>query len=238
MNKQVKQSEELSIPHHRILLVWQSYFLAASVMGGFAIFFINHAQTGAISSADKIMLASIGLTTLFCLFLFVLPWILPYKYTHTTKYLAKKLKKPKTWCSTLIITGVIFIGGAYLVAQIPAIQEPFSKGILLHLQPVLGWLSALGLLTLLTLPIARYGSSIWHHFPKEKIFYFSLIYIILILIGWGLISGPFIKTESRFTGWNSLGVPVFETQVLTAWLAIVVILLITTYYQKNKQTIL
>lgn len=233
MGKQEKPNNAFTTHPQRILLVWRLFFIAATMLGGISAFYMLSTKTGGISSVDRLILAGISLAALFFLFLFLLPWSLPNKYTDITKFLAHTLKEPKYWCSTLILAGIILIGGTYLITQTPTVQEPFSKGILLHLQPIFSWLSALGLLTLIALPTARYGSSIWHNLPKEKLFYFTLLYIILVFAGWGLISGSYIKAESRFTGWNSLGVPILETQILTAWLAIVLILLITAYYHKE-----
>ena len=233
METQRNNHKKHTSTNQRTLTVWRLYFLAAAIMGMVSILYLHHLQTSPLSRVNHVLAAGMGVLTLFFLFLLILPWITPDRYLRIETAITNILNKNRYWCTVLILSGFIFLGAIYLTAQASSIQEPFSRAIILHLQPVLGWLSGLGLLTLIALPITRYGNSIWQFFPKGKIFYISLGYIVVVLISWRMISGPHIKLESEFLGWWDLNAPILETQVLIAWFAIIIILLATTYLQKK-----
>ena len=54
---------------------------------------------------------------------------------------------------------------------------------------------------------------------KRKIFFLSLAVFGLILLGWSWVTRTTFEIASSRTGFNGIGVPVIETQLLLAWIA-------------------
>ncbi len=112
---------------------------------------------------------------------------------------------------------LLFLGTCYFVTLTPDITEAYTRAYIERLTPLALWLAGISALTLSTLLIWRYGLAPRKILPRGRVFYIALIIFGLIFALWIWIVRSQYKTESTITGWNSLGIPILETQVLIAF---------------------
>ena len=68
------------------------------------------------------------------------------------------------------------------------------------------------------------GVVCWRCVRHGRLFYYLLLAFAAIFLGWSWVAGTVMSSESQRVGWNLLGVPLVEWQVLVAWTAGVLML--------------
>jgi hypothetical protein len=123
------------------------------------------------------------------------------------------------WALTMLVLGLVFFFGAYIFTLLPEIEEPVARSYLGRLAPMLVWLTGLSAQGLLLGLIVRYGKGIRNLRPRERSFYVVLLVLAGFFLLWAWVAKSVLPLESKIVGWNTLGVPFLETQILIAWLA-------------------
>jgi hypothetical protein len=120
----------------------------------------------------------------------------------------------------VLFSGISFLG-PLVFSQLfhlgNVVSDPYVRGYLVRLQPILFWGLGLGFHTLLALPFIRYGVPDFGKIFQGKIFRLSAaIFIVLLLVGIGIaISGVGIEPDR--VGWDAPGVPVIPVQSWLVW---------------------
>jgi hypothetical protein len=142
------------------------------------------------------------------------------------------LGKPRRYGLLVILTTSGLILGLYLALLAPDVSEPFSQAILERLQPLALWGSGFCAQTLLLLVLIRHGPDKEHFYPLGRIVGGILLAVSLLFLSWNLVVDTAFSVESRIRGWNELGTPIIETQVILGWT--IGMMLLAVFYFLNQ----
>ncbi|MBN1145825.1 MAG: hypothetical protein JXA78_01115 [Anaerolineales bacterium] len=217
------------------LAIWRAYWLAAILQGVSALVFLLQTQSEAKSafllglSPTRIAIALSMLAALAAFtWLLVQTWIYPQSFDQRIAWLRSLMARQMAWGLVLLLAGLLFLGGLFLVTLTPEIDEPFTRAYFDRMLPLAAWGAGLGAQTLIALLLLRYGPAVVELRPPGKPFYLALIIAGAILLAWFWIARPVIPQETMIVGWNSLGVPLLEFQLLLAWIAGMIMLALTS----------
>ena len=209
--------------NHPAFLGWRIYFGLAAVLGVLVIGSLlrmpseDHLIAGISASRLVIILAILGMTVLFGL-LFL------QSYRASDWFGKAVVQRVRSWLDRPWIQGIAWvltllgaILGIYLVLLAPEISEPFARAILIRTQPLAIYAAALCTQTILMLLLHRDHYQVQKMLPRARWFILLGLLLGLFLFLWDWIVQNTFLTESKFVGWNDLGVPILETQVLIGW---------------------
>jgi hypothetical protein len=128
------------------------------------------------------------------------------------------LQKPKVWGIWVVSSILFLISGIFFTIITPEITEPFAAAYFLRLQPYALFVAGLSAQTLLALPLMRFGAE-WKQKLREtpELMHIALLYGVFLLIGGGLqIHLSSVGPDP--VGWNSLGTPILDIQVMFVFL--------------------
>jgi hypothetical protein len=119
-----------------------------------------------------------------------------------------------------LFSGISFLG-LLVFSQLfhlgNVVNDPYVRGYLVRLQPILFWGLGLGFHTLLALPFIRYGVPDFGKIFQGKILRISAaILIVLLLLGIGIAISR-VGIEPDKVGWDAPGVPVIPVQAWLVW---------------------
>jgi hypothetical protein len=171
-------------------------------------------------------------TALAFVWLLVESWIIPSRYEQRIQRLASLLSRRKAWGLGILATGMLFLAGSYFIALVPEVTEPFTLAYFERLLPLVIWGTGLSAQTLIVLPILRYGAKVVNLRPKGKAFYLTILLAAGILLIWSWVVKAILPHEIHI-GWNSLGAPILEFQILLGWAAGMLMLLFIVWATKN-----
>ena len=224
-----------------VLAIWRLYFLGAILVGVYSVLQILGSRSEAGFLSFRATSTSILLVVAFLLLSVAFAWMLLQSWRHperVTEWLDRLFARlQRVWCLALLLVGVIFLSGCYLILQMPDIAEPFTSGIFYKLLPLIVWITGISGLTLLALPLIFYGPDLFKHLPRSAVFYSSLILLAAFFLLWIWVAQNWLQVETKRTGWNSLGTPIIETQVLVAWLGGLFMLLLLTMLQTKSEKV-
>ncbi|HSQ26912.1 MAG TPA: glycosyltransferase family 39 protein [Anaerolineales bacterium] len=236
--KQGQKQREKTSPHLRALL-W--FWLVGVLQGLLAIGLILAGRTATESgislslSASRLLVAGLVLLpTILFLSLAYLHRSNHPKYQRWAANLRERLDDQRFWLLGFLLSGIVFFAGGYLITATPEIEEPFTRSLLENILPLVIYLSGLATQSLLLLLSLRLNQL--REIPKPKIFLFSAFLLGLTFLTWAWIAQVALPQESQVRGWNSLGVPIMETQLFLAWAISLVFLVILTVMERGKQT--
>ncbi|GAB4578748.1 MAG: hypothetical protein Fur0022_14840 [Anaerolineales bacterium] len=126
-----------------------------------------------------------------------------------------QLQTPVGWGLWLVGSVLLLISGSFFTLITPEIAEPFAAAYFLRLQPLALLLAGLAGQTLLILPLLRDGSYTLHKNP-ELLRVVGLYGVFLLLAGG--IDLHLRRIDPDPVGWNTLGTPLLDTQVLFVFL--------------------
>jgi hypothetical protein len=205
-------------------LIWRVYFLLAALQGASAVVFslgILAKKEAAfpldLSLGRMTIVAVLMIVMLTFAWLFLEAWFRPVRFDKRTERLAVFLSRPKVTGSAMILIGFGFIVGSYFITLVPEITEPFTKGLFDRLLPLVIWGTGLCAQTLIALPLLRNGVEAFKKLPGGKPFFLSVAIFGVIFLVWSWVSHTILPQESQVTGWNGLGSPIIETQLMLAW---------------------
>ncbi len=207
---------------HNLSSLWL-FWLTGAAQGLLAIAFLLRkslsSSTGGaagISSTRLLAITLILLPTFLFLVLAFLHTTNQPKYKNWLKRLNQYLVNERFLLSLLLAFGGVFLASTYLITVTPDMEEPFTRSLLENFTPLLMWVSGLAAQSLLFLSSSRIKAC--RNIEKPKIFLISVVIFGLTFIAWAWIAQVTLPSESQIRGWNSLGVPVMETQLWIAWL--------------------
>ena len=133
----------------------------------------------------------------------------------------------------LILLTLCAIGGSYFILLGYDVTEPFTKAYFVRLQPLVYWVVGFSIQSLIALPIIHFGSKFHKFKPRNKILTTALLVFGFFLLVWLWIAWSRIGLEAESVGWNYLGTPVLETQVLIAWVIGIAILFLSPLLERG-----
>jgi hypothetical protein len=204
------------------LFLWRAYFTLVILQGIIALglIFQSSSETGlflglsSIRSAIAVGLLCASLAATWCL---VDSWRKPQKCIVRVNRLIIWLEKPERWARLSLLMGLILVVGSYQLTLIPELEEPFTAKLLARLVPVIVWITGLCAQTLAALLYIRFGKDTLKLHPKVRVFWVVLAYFCGVFLVWVWATRSVIPVASEKVGWNLLGSPILESQVLLAW---------------------
>jgi len=149
----------------------------------------------------------------------LISWMKPARAERQIVALSRLPERPKRYGSLVVLFGLVFTAGLYLITLYPEISEPFTAAVMTRLLPVILLLTGLSLQSLLALLLLRGGLTGRGIFNGNGVFWLSIALFSLCILLWGWVVNNTLQSETAITGWNDLGAPILETQVILAWLA-------------------
>ncbi len=214
-------------PHdltHRstILSLWRIFFglIALQGLGVLVSYLQTRSETGLLLGFSGIRLAIVAgvlLLTAAAAWLFVGSFLFPIHYHQRAVCWADWLSRPVRWGYLTLLSGILLYFSCYLLTLYPDITEPFTRGFMERLIPIIAWLTgacALTLILMIYLGRAR-GIPVPGRIPRS--FWLFLAYFCAALLAWFWVSRTVLPIASSRVGWNQLGVPVLEGQLVLAW---------------------
>jgi hypothetical protein len=215
-----------SFPERRIarLPLWRVYFALLILQGFFTLtlIFQSRSETGLLLGLSSIRAAiAAGMLGIMAAagWALVESWRKPQTCIQRVDQFMIWLERPERWARFAVLMGLILAAGSYLLTLMPEVQEPFTAKLLARLAPVIAWLTGLCAQTLAAILYIRFGKDILKFRPKGKIFWVVLAYFAGIFLVWIWATRSVIPVASGKVGWNLLGAPILEYQVLVAWLS-------------------
>ncbi|HNB54470.1 MAG TPA: hypothetical protein PK530_21165, partial [Anaerolineales bacterium] len=125
-----------------------------------------------------------------------------------------QLQKPSKWGGWVVGSVLLLISGSFFTLITPEIAEPFAAAYFLRLQPLAYLVGGLAGQTLIALPLMRDGIN-WREklLKNPEMLRVAGLYGVFLLIAGGL-DLYLARIEPDQVGWNTLGTPLLDTQVL------------------------
>lgn len=213
---------ELSLTENRpgLLRLWRA-FLALAVLQCLAALGITWSLRAVASNTRGLIEFIIAGAVLLLLFGFIV--LLVQAWTNralTDQRLASLLRfvrHPNRFAFLAVLTSALFFLGVFTATLVPETSEPFTRVILEKALPVALLAAGLSLQTLAGLLIIRHGG-LRFDLSGKRVFGSILILTLAFFLYWSWLLATVIPSVSRVVGWNTMGVPILEQQVLIAWL--------------------
>jgi len=209
------------------------YLLLVVIQGLVALVIITQAKSEESSnfihglSYTKLIIGSIILVvSIFSVILLVETWTNATRFQKRVTRLFQIIFLPKVFKISILFLGGLILSGSYFITLVPDISEPFVFGVFSRLLPVAIWITGLSIQTIISLLILNYGTNLFSYRLKGKAFVLITLLLLGIFLSWFLVMKAVHTMEFRSTGWNSMGVPILEYQLLIAWGAGMVTLLV------------
>ena len=207
------------------LRFWRGFFLLAGLQSLLALSLLlrGMSETGS-RLIFGLSLARLGLGAIILALLVVfgtllaVSWITP---GWTRKQIARVRhlrNRPRLLGSLILLFGVGLFFGAYAASLTPEVSEPFAAAIFQRILPLVLLGAGLSAQALLALLLVRSKVNFTEQLKGQGIFWGGVILFCLFFVGWGWVVRHTMPVKSAITGWNDLGTPLLETQVILAWL--------------------
>jgi hypothetical protein len=222
-------SNSPSEPRIAALLLWRLYFALVILQGMITIglIFQSPSESGlfmGLSGTRAALVVGILGLLIAAVWGLVESWRKPQRCIDRVDRLAVWLEKPGRWARLALLMGFILVAGSYQLTLVPELQEPFTAKLMTRLLPVIFWITGLCAQTLAALLYLHFGKDALKLGPKGKLFWSVLAYFGVIFLVWSWATRSVIPVASEKVGWNLLGSPILESQVLLAWVPALVLL--------------
>jgi len=214
------------------LLLWRVYFALLILLGIGAIGLMlqSPSETGqflGLSTARGVIFV-IGLCILTAAGLALLTsWRKPQACLNLIGRLVSWLDKPPHWGRLVLLNGLLLIVGSYQLTLLPNLEEPYTAKLMARLAPLTMWIAGSCALTLAALIYVRFGKDSLKLRPKGAPFWLTLAYFAGIFLIWGWVIRTIYPIAAGKRGWNLLGTPILEYQILIALLSGILLLWLT-----------
>ena len=218
---------------------WRIYFGGAIFWGilAFALLIINISLSGSVIAGFSFMrlIAVIGIiiAILASAWFFLMSWAKPVMVEKSIDRLTTRLRQSNVWCIALLLTGLIFMTGSFIITLTPEISEIYTKVLYARTLPLIIWITGLSAQTLIFLFLFRYKKDLPGQIEKHNFFLITLVIIALLFVAWGWVAQTSFQTESETAVLNRPNAPILETQVLIAWAAGMAILGVIILFNRN-----
>jgi hypothetical protein len=143
------------------------------------------------------------------------------------------LNRKNNFGITLIFLTLCALGGIYFILVGYDVTEPFSKAYFVRLGPIAYWLVGFSILSLIAIPLIHLEYQFHKFKPRNKILLTAFLIFGFFLMVWLWIAWSRIGLEAESVGWNSLGPPILETQILIAWVVGIVFLILSPFLERG-----
>ena len=133
----------------------------------------------------------------------------------------------------LIFLTLCALGGIYFILVGYDVTEPFSKAYFVRLGPIVYWLVGFSILSLIAISLIHLEYQFHKFKPRNKILLTAFLIFGFFLMVWLWIAWSRIGLEAESVGWNSLGPPILETQILIAWVVGIVFLILSPFLERS-----
>ena len=138
----------------------------------------------------------------------------PKWFTRFGGGLVTHLQKPKIWGTALVSCIFLFISSVFFILITPEITEIFAKAYFDRLQPFALVFAGLSGQLLIALPFLRFGLEWKQNLQAQpELMRVALLYGAILLV-WGGLDLYLLRIEPDPIGWNTLGTPLLDTQVI------------------------
>ncbi|OGO62609.1 MAG: hypothetical protein A2Z45_08640 [Chloroflexi bacterium RBG_19FT_COMBO_55_16] len=222
------------------LNAWRTYLLLAAVQGGIALALLlqTPSEPGqgiffGFSPLRLAMMVGVLAGVFFFGWFLVKSWRNRVWFKRVFDRLSAWLVRRAVWGKMTSITLLLMAVGIYLAMLTPEVTEPFTRVYFDRLLPLIYWIVGLSFQSLIVLLFLQYGFDIKRIWTSGRILILFLISIGLfsILLGW--VSRTQLKTESQVLGWNDTGVPILETQILIAWIIVILTVVFVSFIRRG-----
>ncbi|MEA3350819.1 MAG: hypothetical protein U9Q82_09380 [Chloroflexota bacterium] len=117
----------------------------------------------------------------------------------------------------IILSFVGVIACSQLLWLAYVIEDPFIKAYLVRIAPLLFWGGALGLQTILAVPLFRHNRNLFNLSPHIKILRTSALILVGLFFLWGIVAVSRIGIKPDVGGWDTPGAPILAAQAWLAW---------------------
>jgi len=148
-------------------------------------------------------------------------------------HLESWLNRKNNFGIALIFLTLCAIGGSYFILLGYDVTEPFAKAYFVRLQPLVYWLVGFSIQSLIALLIIHFRSEFNKFKPRNNLLLTALLIFGFFLLVWLWIAWSRIGLEAESVGWNYLGPPVLETQVLIAWVFGIALLVLSPLLERG-----
>jgi len=207
-------------------MIWRIYLIIAISQSIFALRLFLQFNSGShsfslpeLSLPSSIMTAAILIVMLLFSWLLADTWLKPSRTERRLEKLFLLVRKPKRMGSIFLVLSLLVLLGCFFITQISGIIEPFTLGIFKRLLPLVLWLTGLSFQTLIALILVNSKGKIMTFSLQAKPFLIILVYFSVVFGLWIWAAQQILPQELQIVGWNSLGIPLLELQVLLAWVA-------------------
>ena len=139
-------------------------------------------------------------------------------FKRMSQALIEPLQKPKIWGFVVLSSIILLINGSFFTLITPEITELFAQAYFVRLQPFALFGAGIAAQTLLALPLLRYGTA-WKQnvWGNRELLRILRVYGVFLIV-WGLLEVRLMTLQPDVIGWNSLGTPLLDTQVLAVFI--------------------
>jgi hypothetical protein len=221
-------------------LLWRFYFGLAVLEGIIVLWlYLGSKSEGGllfgVSAARLIIIAGVLLPLALAGWLLATSWTNPRVFADRQTRWTVWLVVSARWGYLTLLAGIFLIWGIYALMATPDVQEPFARGFLDRLLPLIAWITALSAQTLLLLVYLRYRSTGLKIGRIPKLTWILVFYFIFVFAGWFWVTRTIYPLASTRTGWNLVGVPIMEQQVFVAWGAGLMVILFAHFLFTSKK---
>jgi hypothetical protein len=222
--------------------VWRVYFALAILQTcvAMALLFRMQSAEGAglvlgISPVRLVFGLFLVVALLIFAWLLLETWLRPMLFEKHLGQLAAALghRRFRNWL--LVLCSGLFLVGLFSLLQLAEVEEPFTRAFFDRLAPLVIWVTGLSGQTVIALLVLRHGRGVFSMRPRGRLFYLVLLASGAILLGWSWVAKAVMPAESLRVGWNLQGTPIVEWQVLVAWLAGVLMLVLPAYLDRPSR---
>ncbi len=218
------------------LLIWLLFAVVEGFVAIFLFFRIpgvsEAAYLGGFSKGRIAILAGLFGSLFFFLYLTYNTWRSTTWAKMVSNHIQRFLRSRYVYglCIGILLPGVFFFSQLFYFSGV--VSDPYVKGYLVRLRPLLFWISGILLQTLVMLPLFRYGfRSCDRVFSAPLIRRSALVFLCLVVFGIFIaITG--IGIEPDIIGWDGPGTPILVIQVGGFWAAGILFMIIETWSQK------
>jgi hypothetical protein len=231
-------SNSSSEPRIAAVFLWQLYFALVILQGIITLGLIFQSPSESslflgLSSLRGALVAAVLGILMAAGWTLTISWRKPQICIDRLNRLAIWLDEPGRFARLTLLTGLILAVGSYQLTLIPELEEPFTARLMARLVPVIFWVTGLCAQTLAALVYIHFGKAALKLRLKGKIFWAILAYFAAVFLFWSWATRSVIPAASEKVGWNLLGSPILESQVLLAWVPGLVLLWLVNRFDRT-----
>lgn len=207
-----------------MIWLWRAYFFLSVLQSSLALalVFQTRSEAGAavllgLSPARFLIALATAILAAMFAWLLISTWARQERTSPRLVSFSNQINQPQIWGKLVLILIAIFLLSLHAATLLPGLTEPSTRAYFERLSPLILLVSGLSAQSLAGLLTVRYGQTLFNIKVGSRPFFVSLLILGIMGVAWSWAAQAFMPDESMRRGWNSLGVPLTETQVFLAW---------------------